>query len=89
MPDPNEIAKKVWEWLHSASWITWIGHALMMAALIAATVLFGGVGTGAVLLTYFGVREIQHYREGKPVFDCIMDFASPALVYLIYVRFLA
>lgn len=85
----NESAEKIWAFLHSKSWITWIGHALMMAALIAATVLFGGVGTGAVLLTYFGVREIQHYREGKPVFDCIMDFASPAVVYLIYVRFLA
>lgn len=89
MPDPNESAKKIWEWLHSTSWITWLGHAFQMAALIGAVVLFGAVGAGAVLLAYFGVREYNNLKAGSPPFDCIMDFASPALIYLLYVRFLA
>lgn len=84
----NESAKKIWSFLHSKSWITWIGHALLMALVIGATVLFGAVGTGGVMLAYFAVREIGNFRSGSPVFDCIMDFVSPALVYLLYVRFL-
>jgi hypothetical protein len=85
----NETAEKIWAFLHSKSWITWIGHFLLMAAMIGATVLFGAIGTGAVLLVWFGLRETKHYKEGKPPFDCIMDFASPAVCYLLYVRFLA
>jgi hypothetical protein len=86
--DDNASAKKIWTFLFSKSWITWIGHGVMMAALLAATILFGAVGTGGIFLVYFGVRETKHFKEGKPPFDCIMDFAVPAVVYLLYVKFL-
>jgi hypothetical protein len=85
----NETATRVWTFLHSKSWITWIGHALLMVGMIVATVVFGATGTGAVLLGYFAVRETMDLKKGSPPFDCILDFTAPALVYLLYVRFLA
>lgn len=88
MTDDNASAKKIWTFLFSKSWITWIGHFLLMAGLIAATVLFGALGTGGMFLVYFGVRESKHFKEGKPPFDCIMDFVAPAIAYLLYVKFL-
>ena len=50
---------KIWAWLHSKDWLTWIGHGLQGLAIVAVADVSGlGVGAGVFAVSvHFGLRE--------------------------------
>ena len=51
--------KKLWKWLHSKDYLTWIGHGLQ-GFLIVAVADVSGLGVGAGIfatVVHFGLRE--------------------------------
>ncbi len=50
---------KIWKWLHSKDYLTWIGHGLQGFVIVAVADVSGlGVGAGVfATIVHFGLRE--------------------------------